>query len=278
MTEGRRVVGGLSMTQPLGIDDERRLYPVIIRGREAEAALATMTDPTQRRRLRRLRHAGQEAESTLLRATCGLVRARVVERGYRFGNEDLEAAGVEGLVNALRRFDPARGVRFATYANYWITKLVNQSVRQQAGLTDREMRLVVQLQRWERQIAPRRPSRRDVAQHLGVSLARADEIAQMSRDLATRRFHPSSLSGSEDTGEQLVAAEAPSWVIEALKRACGENFDDFWQATFRTTSLDELARRRGITRQAMAKRLERSRRAVRESTDAQRLQAWLDLQ
>ena len=235
VTGARRTVGGLSMTEPLGIEDERRLYPVIVRGREAEVALSQTNDPTQRRRLRRLRHAGQEAESALLSATCGLVRARVVERGYRFGNEELEAAGVEGLVNALRRFDPARGVRFATYANYWITKLVNQAVRQQAGLTDGEMRLVVRLQRWERQLAPRRPSRRDIASYLGVSLARADEIVQMSRDVATRRYRPASLPDTADVREQSIVTEAPSWVIEALKRACGEDFDDFWQVTFRTT-------------------------------------------
>ncbi len=266
------------MTEPLSIEEERRLYPVIVRGREAEVALASTTEPAQRRRLRRQRQAGQEAESTLLRATCGLVRARVTERGYRFGNEDLEAAGIEGLVNALRRFDPVRGVRFATYANYWIMKLVNQAVRQQAGLTDGEMRLVVRLQRWERLVAPRPVTRHDVAQNLGISLNRADEIMQMSRDLATRRYQPAPLSDTEETGAAPVQPEAPPWVIEALKRACGDDFDDFWQLTFHTMSLEELASGRGISRQGMAKRIERSRRAVLESPDAQRLQAWFDLQ
>src|ERR1019366_10200751 len=100
------------------------------------------SDPHGRQRLLRARQEGQEAESTLLRATFGPVRARVLERGYRFYNEDLEAAGVEGLVNALRRFDPEMGTRFSTYANYWIMKLVNQTVQQQAGLSEVEMRLI----------------------------------------------------------------------------------------------------------------------------------------
>ncbi len=265
------------MTEPLSIDEERRLYPIIVRGREAEAALASVVDASVRRRLLRQRQAGQEAESTLLRATCGLVRARVNERGYRFGNEELEAAGVEGLVNALRRFDPARGVRFATYANYWITKLVNQAVQQQAGLTDGEMRLVVSLQRFERS-RTRPPSRREIAAHLGVSLVRADEIMQMSRELVRRRFHESPLPDLVDSRGTEGPSEAPSWVIDALKRICGPDFDDFWQYTFRTTTLEELAVAHSITRQGMAKRIERSRRAVRESEDAERLQAWFDLQ
>ena len=277
MTPSRRIVGGLSMTEPLDIDEERSLYPIIVRGREAEAALASPLEPSVRRRLLRQRQAGQEAESTLLRATCGLVRARVTERGYRFGNEELEAAGVEGLVNALRRFDPARGVRFATYANYWITKLVNQAVQQQAGLTDGEMRLVVSLQRFERSRA-RPPTRREVAAHLGVSLSRADEITQMSRELNRRRFHESALPELVDARGADGPPEAPPWVIDALKRICGPDFDDFWQYTFRTTTLEDLASAHSITRQGMAKRIERSRRAVRESADAERLQAWFDLQ
>ena len=277
MSGARRIVGGLSMTEPLGIDEERRLYPIIVRGREAEAALATELDPIVRRRLLRQRQAGQEAESSLLRATCGLVRARVTERGYRFGNEEFEAAGVEGLVNALRRFDPARGVRFATYANYWITKLVNQAVQQQAGLSDGEMRLIVKLQRFER-TRVRPPSRREVATHLGVTTARADEIIQTNRELVSRRFHESSLPELADPHGADGPSEAPSWVIDALKRICGTDFDDFWQFTFRTTTLEELASAHAITRQGMAKRIERSRRAVRESADAERLQAWFDLQ
>jgi len=103
------VIGGLEMTAPLSVEEERSLYPLIQQGRRAEQLLERgSTDATERRRLLRQRHAGQEAESKLLRATLGLVRTRVVERGYRFGNDELEAAGVEALVNALRRFDPSK--------------------------------------------------------------------------------------------------------------------------------------------------------------------------
>src|ERR1035437_3730456 len=139
-----RTVGGLRMLKPLTIDEERSLLPVITRGREAARRLDVESpDVGATRMLRREREEGQRAESTLLRATCGLVRMRVVERGYRFGDEELEAAGVEGLVNALHRFDPDKGNRFSTYANYWIMKLVNQAIRQQAGLTESEMGYVL---------------------------------------------------------------------------------------------------------------------------------------
>jgi len=263
------------MTAPLSVEEERRLYPVIERGREAATALlAAPKDETERRRLLRLRHAGQDAESRLLRATCGLVRVRVMERGYRFGNEELEAAGVEGLVNALRRFDPRKGNRFSTYANYWIMKLVNQAVQQQAGLSDTEMRHVLSVQKLERANPTHPVSARTVARELGVSTTKATEIIQMVRDLAARRFEPTAMDEFFDVRQPADPADAPAWVIDELRKLCGDDFDSFWQYTFHTASLEEIARGRGISRQALSKRLERCRRAVRESPSAERLRAW----
>ncbi|MGC2167989.1 MAG: hypothetical protein WA580_02685, partial [Acidimicrobiales bacterium] len=68
--------------------------------------------------------------------------------------------------------------------------------------------------------------------------------------------------------------DAPAWVIEELRRLTGDDFDAFWQYTFKTMSIEEIAKGYGITRQGMAKRIDRSRRAVRESPEARRLQEW----
>ncbi len=279
MAEALRTVGGLKMLKPLTVDEERALLPVITRGREAARRLdAGGLDAATTRALRREREEGQRAESTLLRATCGLVRLRVVERGYRFGNEELEAAGVEGLVNALHRFDPGKGNRFSTYANYWIMKLVNQAIRQQAGLSESEMEYVLRLQKLLRSDLAKKFSTKEVANALGVSLAKARDIVQMNRDLVNRRFETGDFERGIEARPSPDVNEAPQWVIEALKRLCGEDFDAFWQYAFQTMSIEEIARSRGISRQAMSKRLEKCRKAVRESAEAQRLQDWFDQQ
>ncbi len=268
------------MLAPLEVDEERRLYPVIRQGRIADVVLddGAVSDPAQRRRLLRQRQAGQEAESLLLRATLGLVRTRVVERGYRFGNEELESAGVEGLVNALKRFDPAQGNRFSTYANYWIMKMVNQAIQQQAGLSDHEMRLILKLQRLERVDPTKRLTKREVAKALEVTTARAEEVMQLSRELNARRFETTDLSDARHVKSRSDPDDAPEWVIGALREACDDDFDAFWQVTFRTTSIEELARAAGITRQGMAKRMDRCRRAVKSSPKAEELQRWFDQQ
>jgi RNA polymerase sigma factor (sigma-70 family) len=269
------IIGGLEMTAPLSVDDERSLYPLFRQGRRAELLLARDTvEPAERRRLLRQRHAGQEAESKLLRATLGLVRTRVVERGYRFGNDELEAAGVEALVNALRRFDPEQGNRFSTYANYWIMKLVNQAVQQQAGLTDSEMRLILKLQKLIRANPTKHVTKRDVAQALGISQAKAHETMQLNRELQSRRYGTTELDDDNDFRMRHEVSDPPSWVIDALRRICGDDFDAFWQFTFRTMSIDEIARAHGISRQGMTKRIARCRRLVRESPDVERLLQW----
>ena len=269
------VIGGLEMTAPLSVEEERSLYPLIQQGRRAEQLLQRgETDSIERRRLLRQRHAGQEAESKLLRATLGLVRTRVVERGYRFGNDELEAAGVEALANALRRFDPEQGNRFSTYANYWIMKLVNQAVQQQAGLTDSEMRLILKLQKLIRANPTKTLTKRDVAQGLGVSQAKAHETMQLNRELQSRRYGMTELDDDTDFKIRHEVNDPPSWVIDALRRICGDDFDAFWQFTFKTMSIDEIARAQGISRQGMTKRIARCRRLVRESPDAERLLQW----
>ena len=188
------------MTAPLSVDEERSLYPLIQQGRRASRLLLVALRRTTRNvdvccvnatRVKRPR-------STLLRATLGLVRTRVVERGYRFGNDELEAAGVEALVNALRRFDPEQGNRFSTYANYWIMKLVNQSVQQQAGLSDSEMRSILKLQKLIRANPTKHLTKRDVAQALGISQAKAHETMQLNRELQSRRFGTTELDEDDD--------------------------------------------------------------------------------
>jgi RNA polymerase sigma factor (sigma-70 family) len=273
-------IGGLEMTAPLEVEEERRLHPVIQAGRRAVARLEgnLVDSASERRTLQRQRHAGQTAESLLLQSTLGLVRARVTERGYRFGNEELEAAGVEGLVNALHRFDPEKGTRFSTYANYWIMKLVNQAIQQQAGLTDSEMRLVLAVQKLARSNPNKELTKREIATSLGVTLVKAQEVLQLSRELQSRRYETTDLSDASHVKLRSDSTDAPPWVLEALHRLCGNDFDAFWQFTFKTMSVDEIAKAHGITRQGMTKRIERCRRAVRESPEAQRLEEWFDRQ
>lgn len=61
--------------------------------------------------------------------------ARVARRYSGCGVEtgELRAAGNLGLVEAALRFDPDRGVKFITYADWWIRKAILEALEEQSG-------------------------------------------------------------------------------------------------------------------------------------------------
>ena len=67
-------------------------------------------------------HAGDKSQGDLL-VSCNLrfvVKIAVGYCGYGFKLSDLVAEGNIGLLQAVRRFEPERGLRFMTYASYWV--------------------------------------------------------------------------------------------------------------------------------------------------------------
>ncbi|XVJ70508.1 MAG: sigma-70 family RNA polymerase sigma factor [Rhizobacter sp.] len=95
---------------------EIRTVPVL--GAEAEKAVAL-----------RIAAGDAQAVAEMIRAHLGLVV--VVARSLRAPNmplEDLIGDGNMGLFEAVSRFDPHRGVRFATYARFWIKQSIRQGI------------------------------------------------------------------------------------------------------------------------------------------------------
>ncbi|MCL6638673.1 MAG: sigma-70 family RNA polymerase sigma factor [Firmicutes bacterium] len=50
-----------------------------------------------------------------------------------YPRDDVLQTGFEGLVKAVRRYDPARGVAFATYAGHWIMGEIRHFARKEAS-------------------------------------------------------------------------------------------------------------------------------------------------
>lgn len=82
-----------------------------------------------------------DAEDEVIRQHAGLVHklARRVHRQLQLDCEldDLVAFGYEGLLHAKRRYDPARGVRFSSFAYYRVHGAILDGVRRMAHLPRR---------------------------------------------------------------------------------------------------------------------------------------------
>lgn len=96
--------------------DEVRKIPTLSREEEHELAL-------------RARDGDQDATDRLVQANMRYVVAVALQyRRYGIKVGDLIAEGNVGLLVAVRKFDPDRGVRFVTYAGYWIRAYVLDAV------------------------------------------------------------------------------------------------------------------------------------------------------
>jgi RNA polymerase sigma-32 factor len=78
-------------------------------------------------------------------------------RGYGLPISDLISEGTLGMLNGLRRFDPERGFRFATYATWWIRAQIQDYVLRswslvRLGTTARQRKLFFNLRRLKGQL------------------------------------------------------------------------------------------------------------------------------
>ena len=81
-----------------------------------------------------IRRRGLRARDRFVRANLRLVVSYVSKRCHRLtrihGTEDLIQAGNLGLIQAVDKFDPARGYRFSTYGYWWIMQSINKWIDQ----------------------------------------------------------------------------------------------------------------------------------------------------
>src|SRR5579859_3608039 len=134
----------------LTLEEEQSLSRAVQEGKQAEERLHRKPEITgdERARLESLIAASNIARQQLIVANTRLVVsvARVYQ-GRGLSLADLIQEGNLGLMKAVDRFDPERGVRLSTYATWWI----RQSISRATGDSGRTIRLPInQGQRWGR--------------------------------------------------------------------------------------------------------------------------------
>jgi RNA polymerase primary sigma factor len=90
-------------------------------------------DPHEERELaRRARVGDKEAAERLVTANLRFVISYVKKyQGRGLGLAELVCIGNEGLLKAVKKFDPDKGVKFISYAVWWIRQTVLQALAEQ---------------------------------------------------------------------------------------------------------------------------------------------------
>ncbi|MGA7991502.1 MAG: RNA polymerase sigma factor RpoD/SigA [Thermoanaerobaculia bacterium] len=213
------------MTQRLRPDDDSKVlrkylddiarYPVLAPERERELGRAIQDLATSE-------EVRKEAVDELVRGNLRFV----VSYAKRFHSPevsflDLINEGNIGLIQAARRFDPERGVKFITYAVWWVRQAISNALSEQWGairLPHKQATLHSRLGRVKEALTRslgREPTMEEVALEAGLKVADAENLMGMSRS-------SESLSGVfgleedrtlEDTLEQTTVAAADEQLV-----------------------------------------------------------------
>ncbi|CAG0979864.1 RNA polymerase sigma factor SigA [Anaerolineae bacterium] len=165
------------ISSPLSMEREQALALAVQRSKSIQARRrkGTITEEDQQA-YEDAMEAGDRARQELIMANTRLVVSIAkTYQGRGLSLADLIQEGNLGLMKAVDRFDPERGVRLSTYATWWI----RQTIARAAGDSGRTIRLPInQGQRWGRL----RRTFEDLSQQLGrepsfEELAHAAELS-----------------------------------------------------------------------------------------------------
>src|SRR6058998_3296636 len=99
--------------------------------------------------------------------------------------EDLLNEGNLGLIEAAHRYDHSKGTKFITYAIWWIRKSILRALSEHAlvRVPSYQMKKVKEVRDVERQLRRelgRKPKREEICAQLDSTVAKVDEILQLS--------------------------------------------------------------------------------------------------
>jgi RNA polymerase primary sigma factor len=161
----------------------------------------------------RSRAGDERARKQLILANLRLVVH--VARGYRDRGLpflDLIEDGNLGLMQAVDRFEPERGLRFSTYSSLWIRQAILRGLAEQSRAVRipvqmfRQMNRLVAAHRTLRARLGREPMEAEIAQHLGISMARVGRLRALFAGMQTMDVHGDADAFEELSGDWLPDA------------------------------------------------------------------------
>jgi RNA polymerase sigma-32 factor len=235
----------------------------------------------------------QDLDAAYRLVTANLRLVVMIARDYQRATRnllDLIQEGNIGLMEAVKNFDPHRGIRFPSYAVWWIRAYIIRFIMNnwrlvKVGTTQAQRKLFFNLQKEKDRLEAEgiRPGPKLIAQRLDVKESEVVEMEQRlgSSDLSIDATSDDSdgrslldvLPSSGQTAEQEVAAAELRHQVSEKIREFGETLKDKEAVIFRSRLLAEEP----LTLQDIGERYGISRERVRqiEARVKKKLKAYL---
>jgi RNA polymerase primary sigma factor len=249
--------------------------------------LPLISDAAEERRLARLAQKGDEAAAErLVTANLRFVISYVKKyQGHGLDLSELVAIGNEGLLKAVRKFDPDQGVKFISYAVWWIRQAILSSLARQ-GRTVRvplnrtaDLSRIIKASEILRQKLRREPSPEELAQLTGLSVDVVQSLAALNTG-DVRLDAPMDPEGDRSLIERFVADEMPDTEEEAMNRFLTDEIEQalgtlpprdakvlrlyFGLEGGREHTLEEIGSMLGVTRERVRQLRDRALKRLRE--------------
>ena len=248
-------------------------------------------------------HADVEAAHKLITSHLRLVaKIAMGYRGYGLPISEIISEGNVGLMQAVKRFEPDKGYRLATYAMWWIKAAIQEYILRswslvKIGTTAAQKKLFFNLRKLKSRInalesGDMTPEQvKEIAEQLGVP---EEDVIAMNRRLAGDASLNAPLRADEDSGEwqdwlvdeqanqeeELAEREEFDMRLRLLRQAMDSQLNEREKRIFEARrlrepplTLEELSKEFGVSRERIRqiemRAFEKVQKAMREMISAQ---------
>lgn len=258
---------------------------------------STLSEEEEKRLGRLIQKGDKEALKKLIEANLKFVVSFAKKySGMGLGLLDLINEGNIGLIEAAKRYDPNRNVKFISYAVWWIRQAIIHALTTYSRIYNIPQRLSDQISLMKKRTAQlkielgREPTREEIAKRMGITQEDVEDLLMLERENIS--LNDKFYDGEMEVGDTIKDTITPSVEYEIIKtsiqqqiREILENLDEkealvlklrFGLEDNKPHTLQEIGDKLNLTRERIRQIEKKAMRKLARSHKLQQLRGYLN--